>query len=247
MKMVTCRLLAILGYISLQADPAQISNQLVQSHSSWAPISSQLTNVTVITALVAGKVVAIMIEGERVYLRPLTEEDLPKVLLWNLDEDLSEYLDSELPTSLEECKEWHAQMKSDRYAQVFGIVFYHNHLLIGDVELINITWRNGHAELRIRIGEKDFWNQGLGTETLHLLLGYVFYQLKLERIYLRVYETNKRAIRCYRKAGFSFEGKLKRSRDFPDGHDTIILMHILKADFLALEKQWRKDLSRQVG
>ncbi|NLY55584.1 MAG: GNAT family N-acetyltransferase [Firmicutes bacterium] len=188
-----------------------------------------------------------MIEGERVYLRPLTEDDLPKVLAWNLDQELSEYLDSELPVTPAECQQWFAQLKSDRYAQVFGIVLYHNHLLIGDVELINITWRNGHAELRIRIGEKDYWDQGLGTETLRLLLGYAFHQLKLERIYLRVYATNRRAIQCYRKAGFSFEGKLKRSRHLPDGHDTIILMHILREEFLELEKAWRKELSRQVG
>ncbi|MBO8126413.1 MAG: GNAT family N-acetyltransferase [Firmicutes bacterium] len=188
-----------------------------------------------------------MIEGERVYLAELREEDLPKILSWNLDEELNQYIDSDLPTSPEECRKWYQALQSDRYAQSFGIYLYETNELIGEIELINITWRNGHAELRIRIGEKQYWNQGLGTEAVRIFLGYVYHQLKLERVYLRVYETNKRAIRCYRKAGFKFEGKLTKSRHVPRDQGSIILMRILRKEYLRKEKQWRRELGAQVS
>jgi len=49
------------------------------------------------------------------------------------------------------------------------------------------------------------------------MLRHGFNELNLNRIYLRVYETNLRGIRSYEKAGFKLEGRLRQDR-FKDGN-----------------------------
>ena len=75
-------------------------------------------------------------------------------------------------------------------------------LRIGDLELDHISWRRSEAELRIRIGEKEYWNKGYGTDAVRALLDLARNNLGLRHIYLRVYRFNHRAIRCYEKCGF---------------------------------------------
>ncbi|MCL6614902.1 MAG: GNAT family N-acetyltransferase, partial [Firmicutes bacterium] len=97
--------------------------------------------------------------------------------------------------------------------------------LIGDLELDHISWRRREAELRIRIGEKERWNEGYGTDAVRTLLALAFGRMKLRRVYLKVYRFNRRAIRCYEKSGFRKEGILRR-RDGAAGWKDIILMSV---------------------
>ena len=46
--------------------------------------------------------------------------------------------------------------------------------LIGEVELDHICWKRREAELRIRIGEKPYWNRGYGTLALREILEKAF-------------------------------------------------------------------------
>ncbi|MBO3706085.1 MAG: GNAT family N-acetyltransferase [Candidatus Accumulibacter sp.] len=87
---------------------------------------------------------------------------------------------------------------------------------IGTCQLLNINWRHRSAELQIRIGDEAFRSKGHGTEAVKLLCHFGFADLNLHRIYLHVFETNKRAIRAYEKAGFLREGSLKEAA-FIDG------------------------------
>lgn len=96
--------------------------------------------------------------------------------------------------------------------------------LIGQVELDNITWRNGSAELKVCIGERSFWDQGYGTDTVVTFLEYVTAHSKLHCIYLRVKRNNLRAIQCYRKCGFKEEGILRAGHRDHQGLTDLILM-----------------------
>jgi RimJ/RimL family protein N-acetyltransferase len=142
-----------------------------------------------------------------------------------------------VPESLEECEEWYRKAKSDRYHQIMAIVTREGQL-IGDIELNHITWRNGHAEMRIRIGEKDCWNQGFGTDAVRTLMRYVFEEMRLNRLYLRVYHFNARAISCYKKCGFRKEGVLKRSAADPADWKEIVLMRILREEYFHRRERW---------
>ncbi|MGI6149066.1 MAG: GNAT family N-acetyltransferase [Firmicutes bacterium] len=166
----------------------------------------------------------VSLPGNLVSLRPVQSGDLPHILRWSRDAEISSLADGDYPSHTAEGEPWLKAIAADRYRKYFGIVFQDQ--LIGDIELDHIAWRSGDAELRIRIGRKDLWNRGLGTDAVETMLKYAFLVLNLRRVYLRVYAHNLRAIRCYTKAGFSKEGKLE-SR-----FGKIILMRITRSEYL---------------
>lgn len=88
--------------------------------------------------------------------------------------------------------------------------------LIGDLQLQDINWHRREAELRICLGDKGLWGQGLGVEAVTLALQVAFRRLRLRQVYLRVYASNRRAIRCYEKCGFRAVGRLE-PRDSTEG------------------------------
>lgn len=154
-------------------------------------------------------------------LRPLTLADLTQMVVWNRDPELQFFVDCDLPTDLKSLEKWFHTNIPDRHYQIFIIEVAG--LPVGDLELDHICWKKREAELRIRIGDKNYWNRGLGSEALHLILDHFFGERDFQRIYLRVYDFNKRAIRCYQKNGFKQIGFLHRAdRDWKN----IILMEI---------------------
>jgi len=90
------------------------------------------------------------------------------------------------------------------------------------------------------IGEKNYWNQGYGTESITLLLKHGFETLNLNRIMLRVYEDNPRAIRCYEKAGFVHEGRLREARYFEGVYRDVMLMSVLRREWDELSHKGSK-------
>lgn len=165
------------------------------------------------------------LRGNTVQLRPIQTSDLPDVLVWNHDPEIRALADGDYPKSLDEGEQWLNEIQGDRYRKYYVIIY--DNQVIGDIELDHIAWRSGEAELRIRIGKKTLWNQGLGSDAVETILKHAFLRLNLRRVYLRVYAHNKRAIRCYTKAGFSKEGRLN-SR-----FGKIILMKITRSEYLA--------------
>ncbi|OUM97954.1 MAG: hypothetical protein BAA04_13795 [Firmicutes bacterium ZCTH02-B6] len=176
-----------------------------------------------------------VIHGENIVLRPIREEDYPLLVKWGRDPELARLLEGDYPQSLVECLAWHQRVASDRHRQLWGIEL-DGVGLIGDVELDHIAWRSGDAELRIRIGERQHWDQGYGTEAVTLLLAHAFGPMNLQRVYLRVFSFNERAIRCYRKAGFRREGVLVR-RAADGERRQVFLMRILREEFLRIPRR----------
>lgn len=69
----------------------------------------------------------------------------------------------------------------------------------------------GHkAEIGYWLGEK-YWGQGIATQAVKLVAKYGFDKLKLKRIYAHVFPWNKASMRVLEKAGFKFEGVLKKN------------------------------------
>ncbi|NLJ80518.1 MAG: GNAT family N-acetyltransferase [Firmicutes bacterium] len=101
---------------------------------------------------------------------------------------------------------------------------------IGEIELDQIAWRSGEAELKISIPEGKFQNRGYGTAAVTALLDHAFNTMALNRVYLRVHAVNYGAIRCYQKAGFRKEWHLERTIE--NKKEKIYLMGIERRKFL---------------
>lgn len=88
-----------------------------------------------------------------------------------------------------------------------------NLALVMDGEVVGgvgLTDMDGHrAEIGCWLAEKH-WGQGIMTEAIKMVTRYAFDQLKLRRVYAYVFPFNKASIRVMEKAGYQYEGRLRK-------------------------------------
>jgi diamine N-acetyltransferase len=176
-----------------------------------------------------------VVRGERVYLRGSERADIPNFVRWFNDSENLSYLSMRAPMSRAEEEAWFDGMvarqgKSDYH---FVMCLIEGDRPIGTLGLFDISYVNGTAGIGISIGEKELWGQGLGTDAMFALMDFGFGQLRLERLWLEVYDYNPRARRSYEKCGFTLEGT-ERHAIFKNGrHHDVHLMSILSDEWAA--------------
>jgi RimJ/RimL family protein N-acetyltransferase len=176
-----------------------------------------------------------VITGRNVRLRAIEREDIPRFVRWLNDREVTQYLLINSPLSKAMEEKWfdHQVEIPPTQGQVFAIETLVNDqwIHIGNCGLHNIEPVNNCAEFGILIGEKEFWNRGLGTEATRLTLKHGFEDLNLNRIFLVVYETNPRAMKAYESAGFVKEG-VEREAVYKNGrYIDVYLMSILHSEW----------------
>ncbi len=176
-----------------------------------------------------------MIYGDRIRLRADERSDLPRFVEWLNDPEVRQGISYYLPFSLALEEQWYDNMlKLPREEQPFGIDIRTDDgswKLIGNCSLFEFNWRCRSAEVGIFIGDKSCWNQGYGTEVMRLLLKHGFNNLNLNRIYLRVFDTNPRAIRCYEKVGFVHEGRLRQAEFKQGQYVDMLVMSVIRSEY----------------
>lgn len=175
-----------------------------------------------------------------VYLRGPERDDIPLFIAWMNDYRTSRTLAIRAPLSgpLEEA--WFERMLAD---QGKGGYFFVPCLVaddrpIGTIGLFDLDLLNGSAGLGLSIGEATDRGHGHGTDMLRALLGFGFEFLRLERIWLDVYDFNPGARRVYERVGFVHEGILRRAV-FREGRYVDVHRMAILAD------EWRAAISAQ--
>ncbi len=149
-----------------------------------------------------------VIQGDRVILRPIELDDMVSLQRWDDDPEIVSLVGKKF-THPERTLLWFSRVHHSAECLALAITDRASGTLVGDLELEDISWRSGRAELRICIGEKDFWGQGYGTDAIRTFMDYAFANTSLKHVYLRVYTSNRRAISCYKKCGFRPEAILR--------------------------------------
>ncbi|MCY0864748.1 MAG: GNAT family protein [Sulfobacillus sp.] len=167
------------------------------------------------------KWVHLMDHGPYRRLRRLEPGDVTRLMEWDNDPEIYQLTGKKFSYGLDP-KRWWLSLHEDSRRLALGIVNDQQEL-VGDVELEHIAWRAREAELRISIGDKRYWNQGIGGEAVSEMLMIAFGPLGLERIYLRVRHDNPRAIRVYQKVGFQPVGRLKATGHLTGMADLILM------------------------
>lgn len=155
-----------------------------------------------------------MLEGEKVVLRGVAREDLPR--LWAFNNDVAVELAGggapPMPQSLERL-----QADFDREAAKGGRDGVHFAIeadgrCIGGCGLTGVDELAHTAELGITIGDREYWGRGYGRDAVTLLLDYAFRLRNWRKVWLRVWGNNERAIRAYHACGFVCGGAPARPR-----------------------------------
>ncbi len=147
--------------------------------------------------------------GDRIYLSPrgASDEEIEKFTDWMNDFQTTDFIgrSGQVVTFIGE-KEWLENSTKNVQDRSFSIIELNHNKLIGTISLENFHWIDRSAVLGIFIGDKDFRNNGYGTEAIKLLLEYGFKYLNLHSIRLDLLSINERAHKCYLKCGFKDTG-----------------------------------------
>jgi RimJ/RimL family protein N-acetyltransferase len=175
-----------------------------------------------------------VIYGERIRLRAPEREDIPIFTRWFSDPEVTRGLALYLPFSIAEEENWFDNMikrPPEEHPLTIEVKEGDEWKPIGNMGLFAFDKVAHNAEVGIVIGEKDYWDQGYGTEAMKLMLKHGFNTLNLHRIMLKVYAYNERAIRTYEKVGYVLEGRLREAIYYNGKYHDILLMGVLRSDW----------------
>ena len=155
----------------------------------------------------------LIIQGERIYLRPLRLADIegnyPK---WFDDPEVCKHNDHiPFTKTKQDFIDYVNKVSNSKNDYVFAICDKENNKHVGNISLQKINHNYKNAEMAVIIGERDYWGKGIGREAWQLVMNYGFDVLKLHRIYCGTHEENfgmqKIALAC----GMEYEGRLKHA------------------------------------
>ncbi|MHB1392898.1 MAG: GNAT family N-acetyltransferase [Clostridia bacterium] len=174
--------------------------------------------------------------GSKVTLRPGDESDVYLLFKWYNNTELNKlagWSDSKVSTD----KLRYNMSRSFGYDPMNLMIDNEEGTPIGTIQLYDFNEQDKSCKLGIRIGDSDYWGKGYGEDAVNTLLEYAFMKIDVYRVTLKVYEYNERAVKCYLKCGFQYEGRTRQSA-FIDGkfYDEII-MGALKSDFIKQKEE----------
>ena len=183
-----------------------------------------------------------MIQRSAVYLRPAERSDIPLFVAWFSDWRTVRTLGLRAPISIASEEQWFERMLADqgKGGYLFVTCLLEDDRPVGNIGLFDLELHNGGAGLGITIGSPDDRGRGLGSDALRAMLGFAFGQLRLERVWLDVYDSNPGARRVYERTGFVAEGTLRHAV-FREGRYLDVVRMAILAD------EWRAQQSPEGG
>ena len=174
--------------------------------------------------------------GANIFLREYRSDDLPAIRAWVNDPETVKYLSTRYWTaqSVSNTAEFldQATRSLGGNAAYFVIADNADERYVGQIDLISINWKLRSAELAMVIGAEALRGKGIGQQAIALMLAFAFDTMGLERVELEVHADNRRAVRCYEKAGFVHEG-VKRHAYYSEGRFCDVAIMSVLAD------EWR--------
>lgn len=145
----------------------------------------------------------------RYLLRPFRRGDEASVVENINDRKIERYtLNIPYPYGPKEARQWVdlnlKQVRAGEKTQL-NLAIALDGRVVGGIGLFKI---NGHsAELGYWLGVK-YWGRGIVPGAVKALTRYALKELKLRRIYAKVFAVNKASVRVLEKSGYKFEGLL---------------------------------------
>ncbi|MFY9820060.1 MAG: GNAT family protein [Thermoanaerobaculia bacterium] len=108
--------------------------------------------------------------------------------------------------------------------------------VVGHVELGAIDRRNQSLRIGRVLVDPAIRGRGLGAAMMHSALALAFETFQMHRVELAVFNVNPRAIACYERVGFQYEGMLREAyqvRGAPGIYWGVIYMSVLASEWTA--------------
>ena len=120
---------------------------------------------------------------------------------WLNDKDVTKYSKNRFKkhTLLSQKKFLLSKLKSKKNL-IFKIFIKKKH--IGLIEISKINNLQKFCHISYMIGEKIYWNKGIGTKVIDLIKKYIFEKMNFKKIYAGIYSNNKGSMIVLKKNNF---------------------------------------------
>lgn len=179
-----------------------------------------------------------MLEGEKVYLDTIEENDLEQLRYWrNLSyykKHFREY--REINQSMQ--KRWFEnQVCNDDRTIMFAIRDIKTQELLGCCGLCYINWVQRNADLSLYIGRREAYidDEGFAEESCRLLFDYGFNELNLHKIWTEIYIFDEKKKVLYDKMGMKTDGLFRDNCYYNGKWWDAYLMSILQEEYQSKE------------
>ncbi len=172
------------------------------------------------------------LKGKITILKTLEREHCKK--LWKEYE-----IDEEHPTqalepgkSIEYADNWFEDIQDKQgQSQYYLGIFTTEHVLVGDIQLANIDWKNRTAEIGFGISKEKDRGRGYCSDAVKTILRFAFDHLDLYRISASTVEFNESAIKVLERNNFELEGKKKKAVLCSGDRYDLLVYSLLRKNF----------------
>jgi RimJ/RimL family protein N-acetyltransferase len=157
---------------------------------------------------------AIVLHGERVTLRPMTENDWEILLAWNSDPEVLYFSEGDNVATYDLEVVQFIYRSVSQNAICFIVEYEGQPVGEGWLQRMNmdriLTQYPGLDCRRIDlvIGEKQLWGQGLGTDTIRTLTRFGFEDESADLIFGLVSDYNERSWRAFQRVGYAIAAEV---------------------------------------
>lgn len=171
------------------------------------------------------------VEYKNITLLPIKYEDTENIVRWRNSKEVREKFLWQEELTKEQHEYWLKTQIDTGSAVQFIIKENISGKKIGTTFLKNIDNSDRKAEFGIFIGEISEQGKGFGINAIKAIIFFGFKLLLLNKIYLRVLESNTVAFRLYERVGFRLDGKLRDEVCIDGVFQDIYIMSILRREF----------------
>lgn len=172
------------------------------------------------------------------FLRSINENDISEEqLLWLKDKQVNRWLNSYHKKHTVKSMKKYIKKFDNSNSFHLGIFLKNKKKQIGYFSIL-IDHFHKVAEIRVLIGEKKWWGKGVVLECRKAIIDWLFYDLKLYKIFGSPLVKNIAAVFNYQKQGFKCESILREHRlmNYSDRCDVAI--------FSIFRKDWIKRYNK---
>ena len=153
-----------------------------------------------------------IIRSDKFILRPFLADDILSLAKHLNHKEISENMSRvPCPYTINDAKKWildKQKEERDPRRQTYSFAIDKKSQVIGSIGLSQVI--PGHkAEMGYWLS-RDFWNQGIMSKAIQLVLNFGFKELKLQRIEAKVFASNLVSKHILEKNGFLCEGLLRK-------------------------------------
>lgn len=181
------------------------------------------------------------LEGSRIRLRALRDDDSPAMLSIFGDAEVMRYWSSPPLVSVADATDLVQEIARafvERRLFQWGVCAREVDQVLGTCTLFNVDLPHRRAEVGFAF-RRDLWGQGFATEALGTLIQFAFDTMGLHRLEADVDPHNERSQRVLERQGFRREGYLReRWHHLGQIHDAIFL-GLLRSEWTAPRPQVR--------